>query len=187
MVKKRSLHAGPVLVLAALLLLQPGAVDAQAAGSYRPAVPGDTILESRSGLRLRPLVDWTVLGGDEVDMAELVFPGGARAAASHRHGSTEIFYVLSGVLDHVVNGKTFQLQPGMVGVVRAGDRVAHSVASEEPVHVLAIWAPGGELARIRPAFRPVEGDEMGHEAPVADTISAACDAPVFNWLRDTQP
>jgi uncharacterized cupin superfamily protein len=71
----------------------------------------------------------------------------------------EIFYVLEGTLEHVVNGVTHVLTPGMVGIVRAGDEVAHRVPGDEPVRALVVWAPGGEVDRIAPGFRqrPVSG------------------------------
>jgi hypothetical protein len=57
-----------------------------------------------------------------------------------------------------VNGASHILEPGMVGIVRPGDTVAHGVSSEEPVRALVIWAPGGEADRIAPYFeqRPVQ-------------------------------
>ncbi|MFQ5678953.1 MAG: cupin domain-containing protein [Gemmatimonadota bacterium] len=100
------------------------------------------------------------LGGEEVEIGEITFPVGAGAGRrSHRHAHVEIFYVLSGRLDHIVNGTSHLLEPGMVGIVRPGDEVVHRVASETPVRALVIWAPGGEIERIAPGLRqrPVEG------------------------------
>ncbi len=77
-------------------------------------------------------------------------PGGPLSGGEHRHGRVEIFYVLSGVLEHEVNGVTHRLDPGMVGIVRPEDTVAHRVLSDEPVRTLVIWAPGGELQRFSP-------------------------------------
>ncbi len=61
------------------------------------------------------------------------------------HGTVEIFYVLSGELDHIVNDESHILTPGMVGIVRTGDSVVHRVVGDEPVKALVIWAPGGEI------------------------------------------
>jgi len=49
-------------------------------------------------------------------------------------------------------------QPGTAGIVRTGDTVVHSVTSDEPVHALVIWTPGGEAGRIAPGLseRPIE-------------------------------
>jgi quercetin dioxygenase-like cupin family protein len=101
---------------------------------------------SPSGTRLRVLVDKGTLGGEEVELGEITFaPNGD--SGDHAHGSTEIFYVLEGELEHVVNGKSYRLQPGMVGYVRPPDRVRHKVGPGG-AKALVIWAPGGEGARI---------------------------------------
>jgi mannose-6-phosphate isomerase-like protein (cupin superfamily) len=74
------------------------------------------------------------------------------------HGRIEIFYILAGRLDHVVNGESHLLRPGMVGIVRPGDEVIHRVVSDVPVKALVIWAPGGEADRIAGFLneRPIE-------------------------------
>ena len=62
---------------------------------------------------------------------------------------TEIFYVLEGELEHVVNGESHTLMPGMLAYVKPPDRVNHIVAPDgSPARALVIWAPGGEAARI---------------------------------------
>lgn len=38
-------------------------------------------------------------------------------------------------------------------MVRPGDTVVHRVVGDTPVRALVIWAPGGEVERIAPAFR----------------------------------
>jgi quercetin dioxygenase-like cupin family protein len=101
---------------------------------------------SPSGTRLRVLVDKGTLGGDEVEMGEITFAANADSG-EHAHGSTEIFYVLEGELEHVVNGKSHLLKPGMVGYVRPPDRVRHKVGPGG-AKALVIWAPGGEAGRI---------------------------------------
>jgi uncharacterized cupin superfamily protein len=103
------------------------------------------------------LVEASNFGGAEVEVAELTLqPGGS--AATHRHGSHELIYVLAGTLDHIVNGETHRLEPGMVGVVKQGDTVAHKVASTTPVKAVLVWAPGGEADRLAKMFKasPVE-------------------------------
>jgi hypothetical protein len=50
---------------------------------------------------------------------------GGRRAGSGVH-------VLEGELEHVVNGKSYRLQPGMVGYVRPPDRVRHKVGPAGP-------------------------------------------------------
>jgi mannose-6-phosphate isomerase-like protein (cupin superfamily) len=98
---------------------------------------------------LWPLVDSAALGGSEVEVARLVFPPGWDSTGTgHRHGRVELLYILKGRLDHVVNDTSHLLDAGRIGIVRPGDRVRHRVVSAEPVELLAIWGPGGELGRI---------------------------------------
>jgi quercetin dioxygenase-like cupin family protein len=108
---------------------------------------GDAVFVSPSGTQLRLLIDEKNLGAAEVEVGEITFQPGADSG-DHVHGSTEIFYVLSGELEHVVNGKSHLLKPGMIGWVRPPDKVGHKVPGKEPARALVIWAPGGEAARI---------------------------------------
>ena len=101
---------------------------------------------SPSGTRLRMLVDKATLGGEEVELGEITFAANGDSG-DHMHGSTEIFYVLEGELEHVVNGKSYVLKPGMVGYVRPPDTVRHKVGAGG-AKALVIWAPGGESGRI---------------------------------------
>ena len=98
---------------------------------------------------VKVLIDSTTLGGGELEMAHLTFAPG-QTPRSHAHRRVEVLYVLSGELDHVVNGVSHVLKPGMAGIVRPGDQVMHRVPGSDSVKVLVIWAPGGELARIAP-------------------------------------
>ncbi|HUF69250.1 MAG TPA: hypothetical protein VMM79_11470 [Longimicrobiales bacterium] len=45
------------------------------------------------------------------------------------------------------------MRPGSARMVRPGDTVVHRVVGDTPVRALVIWAPGGEVERIAPAFR----------------------------------
>jgi hypothetical protein len=53
----------------------------------------------------------------------------------------------------VVNGESYLLKPGMVGIVKAGDEVGHNVPGDEPCVSVVIWVPGGEADRIAPGFK----------------------------------
>lgn len=123
------------------------------------AAQGDSLRYQRStsGVRdfmlgitaVKVLIDSTALGGREMELAHLTFaPGGT--PRSHAHTRVEVLYVLSGQLDHVVNGVSHLLKPGMAGIVRPGDQVMHRVPGLDSARVLVIWAPGGELGRIAP-------------------------------------
>lgn len=138
----------------AVALVAAGFVCASQLGSVSVrARTGDQTFASPSGTTLRVLLDQARLGGGEVDVAEITFPPGVDSG-DHAHGATEIFYVLSGELEHVVNGKSEVLKPGMIGFVRPPDRVRHKVPGKDPVKALVIWAPGGEAARITKSWKP---------------------------------
>ncbi len=142
---------------------------AQAADLRAQAGPGDVYV-AQSGTRLRLLLDERALGGKEVEVGEMTFPPNVNSG-EHQHGAVEIFYVVSGELEHVVNGKsTFLrpnslaeprlfgryevssagggLKPGMAGFVRPPDKVAHKTGPGGPTKVVVIWAPAGEAARV---------------------------------------
>ena len=105
-----------------------------------------TTFVSPKGTRLRLLVDKGNLGGEEVELGEITFTANADSG-DHAHRSTEIFYVLEGELEHVVNGKSYLLKPGMVGYVRPPDQVRHKTGAAG-AKALVIWAPAGEAGRI---------------------------------------
>jgi quercetin dioxygenase-like cupin family protein len=123
---------------------------------YAPSGAGTRLLDGPSGVKVKLLVEQSNLGGTEVEIGEITFPAGYKKSPAHGHGHVEIFYVLSGKLGHEVNGTKHTIEPGMVGIVRPGDRVVHSVESDEPVRALVIWAPAGEADTLVRAgvFKP---------------------------------
>jgi quercetin dioxygenase-like cupin family protein len=145
------------LCLSALLLLPAGYLPAQETASYSISGKGTRILEGAGGLTIKMLVEGTNLGGDEVEVGEITFPG-LSPGGGHVHETNEIFYVLSGKMEHIVNGESAILEPGMVGIVRKGDTVSHKILSEEPCKALVIWAPGGEADRLAQFFevKPID-------------------------------
>lgn len=153
-------RASPIFVLLGLAVLVAGllagqqATPAAAAADYARESRGTRWLEG-PGVKIKMLVEASNFGSAEVEVAELTL---SQSSGEHRHTSHEILYVLDGVLDHVVNGETHRLEPGMVGVVKEGDVVVHRVVSTTPVKALLVWAPGGEADRLAKLFktRPVE-------------------------------
>ena len=127
--------------------------------AYQIGSKGTRYLEFGGGASsFKILLEKANLGGKELEIAEHSFAPGTNIGG-HSHSSIEIFYVLSGELEHTVNGETVLLTPGMIGVVRSGDEVVHRVPSEEkPAKVLIIWAPAGEIDRIfgSATERPIE-------------------------------
>ena len=154
-------------VLTALSLLAATPASAQHEG-HAAAAAGEPVEYARAtrgtrwlegpGVSIKVLVEASSFGSDEVEVAALTLEPGS-TGANHRHGSHEIIVLLEGVLDHVVNGETHRLEPGMVGIVRLGDTVAHKVVSTTAVKAILVWAPGGEAERLATVFRarPVEG------------------------------
>ncbi len=139
---------GLALALAgAITAVNPSPARAQE--QYEASSRGTRLLEGGNGFAIKMLVERSNLGGGEVEIGEITFPvGSGQSRRGHVHGTVEIFYVLSGELDHIVNGESHILTPGMVGIVRTGDSVVHRVVGDEPVKALVIWAPGGEIDGI---------------------------------------
>jgi quercetin dioxygenase-like cupin family protein len=130
-------------ILVAALLASAAALAADA--PPKPATLGKTYINP-TGTVLRPLTHPNMYGGTEVDVGELTFPPNIDSG-DHVHGAVETFYVLEGELEHVVNGKSLFLKPGMVGTVRPPDKVRHKTGAAG-AKAIVIWAPGGEMARI---------------------------------------
>jgi quercetin dioxygenase-like cupin family protein len=133
--------------LALLLLATPLASGADSP-SYTYATNGiKDHIAGGSGSEWKLLLNDSNLGGKEMEMVEVTLAPGT-TVASHTHGSLEVIYVLSGTYDHEVNGKRYELTPGMVGIVRPGDHVRHLVPKSGPAKLLIMWVPGGEAARV---------------------------------------
>jgi quercetin dioxygenase-like cupin family protein len=106
--------------------------------------PGDTY-RSPSGATLKLLLDDSNVG-PEVSIGELTFLPNADSG-EHTHGAIEMFYVLSGELEHVVNGKSYILTPGMTGYVRPPDKIRHKTGPSG-AKVVVMWVPGDEAKKI---------------------------------------
>ncbi len=122
-----------------------GAETSHPATAPSPVVRGE-VYQSASGSQMRILMDHAAFGGSEMELAEITFAVNSDSG-EHVHGSTETFYVLDGELEHVVNGKSIMLTPGMIGTVRPPDKVRHRTGSKG-ARALVIWTPAGEAARI---------------------------------------
>lgn len=111
----------------------------------------------KSDVIIKVLVEQSNLGSSELEIGEIFLPAGLNSAI-HSHGAIEIFYVLSGQLEHVVNGNSHFLKPGMIGIVRPEDTVSHKVPDDEDCRALVIWTPGGEIERIVKNYniRPID-------------------------------
>jgi quercetin dioxygenase-like cupin family protein len=125
-----------------------------AAGGMAARQQAGKTFVSPGGTTLKVLVDGAVLGGSEVEVAELNFTPNSDSG-DHRHAVTETFYLLEGELEQVINGKPVKLTPGAVASIRSTDQVRHR-AGPKGARVLAVWAPGGEIGRITAKWKPQE-------------------------------
>ena len=107
--------------------------------------PQGTTYRSPSGTTLRLMLDESNVG-PEVTLGEIVFPPNSDSG-DHKHGATEMFYVVSGELQHIVNGKSQILKPGMAGYVKVPDAVRHKTGPAGAVAVV-VWVPGDEGKKI---------------------------------------
>lgn len=102
---------------------------------------------------IKTLVERENYGNGDVEVAELHIPkvpksGQVVQGLEHTHRSTEIFYVISGRMGHIINGKKHVIQAGEVGIVHAGEKIIHTVEGDEPVKAIVIWVPGGEADNL---------------------------------------
>ena len=100
---------------------------------------------SPGGSTLRLILDDTNIGA-EISVGELTFPPNSDSG-DHAHGAIEILYVLSGELEHVVNGKSMILKPGMAGYVKPPDKIRQK-SGPAGAKVLVMWVPGAEANKI---------------------------------------
>jgi quercetin dioxygenase-like cupin family protein len=107
--------------------------------------PQGTLYRSPGGSTLRVILDETNVGA-EISVGEMTFPPNSDSG-DHAHGAIEIFYVLSGELEHVVNGKSVILKPGMVGYVKPPDKIRHKTGPAG-AKVVVMWVPGAEANKI---------------------------------------
>jgi quercetin dioxygenase-like cupin family protein len=123
---------------AAALLASNGRAYAQAATST-------SIYRAPSGTTLQLMLDESNVGS-EVTLGEMNFQPN-QDSGEHQHGAIEMFYVISGELEHVVNGRSYLLKPGMAGYVRPPDKVRHKTGPAG-AKVVVVWVPGEEGKKI---------------------------------------
>jgi quercetin dioxygenase-like cupin family protein len=109
-----------------------------------------TTYRSPGGTTLRLMLDDSNVG-PEVTLGEMVFPPN-QDSGDHQHGAIEMFYVVSGELEHVVNGVSQILKPGMSGFVKPPDKVRHKTGPAG-AKVVVVWVPGAEGKRIASRWR----------------------------------
>jgi quercetin dioxygenase-like cupin family protein len=105
----------------------------------------DATYRSPNGSVLKLMLDSTNVGS-AVTVGELTFPPNTDSG-DHKHGAIEMFYVVAGELEHVVNDKSYMLTPGMTGYVRPPDTIRHKTGPNG-ARVVVVWVPGDEGAKI---------------------------------------
>jgi len=114
-------------------------------GAAQPEKLQGTTYRSPGGTTLRLMLDESNVG-PEVTLGEMIFPPNMDSG-DHQHGAIEMFYVVSGELEHVVNGRSQILKPGMSGFVRPPDKVRHKTGAAG-AKVVVVWVPGDEGKKI---------------------------------------
>ena len=131
-------------VVAACSQDQPVPKSERVASNIRPPAVKQFEWDTDTGPGwIKILLEEASLGSQGTEIAEIFFPPGFKGT-THLH-ELEIIYVLEGELDHIVNGESHILKPGMIGVVRKPDLVVHRTNSPEGVRTLVIWPLGKEV------------------------------------------
>ena len=126
-----------IAVAVALCVITGGAAQSEKLQGVTYRSPG--------GTTLRLMLDESNVG-PSVSVGEMIFPPNTDSG-DHQHGALEMFYVVSGEYEHVVNGTSQTLKPGMSGYVTQGDKVRHKTGPGG-AKVVVIWVPGDEAKRI---------------------------------------
>src|SRR5215212_2795722 len=121
------------------------AVGVTSVGSAQSEKLQGTTYRSPGGTTLRLMLDESNVG-PEVTLGEITFPPNSDSA-DHKHGATEMFYIVTGELEHIVNGKSQILKPGMAGYVKVPDSVRHKTGAGGAKAVV-VWVPGDEGRKI---------------------------------------
>jgi quercetin dioxygenase-like cupin family protein len=126
-----------ISVAVALCVITNGAAQSEKLQGVTYRSPG--------GTTLRLMLDDSNVG-PAVSVGEMIFPANSDSG-DHQHGALEMFYVVSGEYEHVVNGTSQILKPGMSGYVKQGDKIRHKTGPAG-AKVVVIWVPGDEAKRI---------------------------------------
>jgi quercetin dioxygenase-like cupin family protein len=114
-------------------------------GEAQSGKAGGPTYRAPGGTTLKLFLDETNVGS-EVTLGEITFPPNSDSG-DHKHGAIEMFYIVSGELDHVVNGKSHVLKAGMTGYVKPPDSVRHKTGPAGAKAVV-VWVPGEEGKKI---------------------------------------
>ncbi|MGQ2908784.1 MAG: cupin domain-containing protein [Aliihoeflea sp.] len=97
--------------------------------------------EAIPGERLSIRVHGADVNGRYAIMESFAAPGSA--APRHTHAEDEVFYVLEGRPTFALGDEVFEVQPGAVVAIPAGTVHAWKNGTDEQVHMVATFVPGG--------------------------------------------
>ena len=137
---------GVLVILAGLVSMVPTVLAEEVSRFVRPE-QATTYIDPATKTEVTILIDQHLGGTTELTLGYLVVPPGVDVP-DHIHQSTETFYILSGEMEQTSEGQVQTLTAGMACLVPANTTTRHTVKSEDPVHALVIWTPGGEEERI---------------------------------------
>lgn len=122
------------------------AEEAEKKSKYAHSSPGTRQFEfgpEDDPVRLKVLVEEANLGSPGAEIIEIDFPPGYESR-SHFH-ELEILYIIEGELEHIVDGESSILTPGMIGIVRYPNEVVHKAHADDGARVLVVWPLGNEV------------------------------------------
>ena len=145
-------------------------------GVFRPPGEGDSVAAGASGALFK------AEGGDTggaFSLTETTVAPGFSGPVPHRHRSTvDSFYVLEGTLTVQLDGRAVEAGPGSYALVAPGTVHTFSNASDRPVRMLNVMAPGGfeqylkEVAAATPPGAPPDPEAMARIASKYDFEAA---------------
>jgi quercetin dioxygenase-like cupin family protein len=103
----------------------------------------------------------------------------------HTHPPNELFYVLSGEMTLYVDRQPHRLTEGMTGFVPADHPHGFRVGGDDPLRVLAIFAPAGMADFFREVGTPTETRTVPeyHGPTEADLERMASASPKYDMQR----
>ncbi|AIT61064.1 cupin domain-containing protein [Corynebacterium doosanense] len=150
----------------------------------QPETIGDP--DDPQSLAVRLIADSSDTGG-VASVEQVQLPAGAPGAPPHLHKlSSEIFYVLNGKLDMLIQDKIVRISAGELAVVPEMTTHAFGAVKGVPAEVLITITPGVDRFEY---FRVLERIERGDVAPTslsqrqAEFDTYFCYSPKWNEFR----